>query len=618
MKLFRVICYILLFSYSANAYTIDSTDITFAWLSDTHIGSSTGAHDLRVVVNDIRTHGSLSFAIISGDISELDTGDNLPIAKAILDSMDIPYYIIPGNHDTKWSSSGGEMFKQLWGADRFNFEVGEYRFIGIHQGPIMRMGDGYINPDDLSWVENIVNTIPNPRQKIFIVMHYPLNPAVDNWYALMEIIKPFNIQAVLNGHGHANKIRSFEGIPGIMSRSTLSRGKQPIGYTQVKLHSNQADFFERIPDADSLIKWYSLNLGDIDTQDSLRLLPPDYSSNDLSGVTLEWQFATGSIITTAPVVMKNQVFVGNTGGIIISLDLESGTELWRWKGSGAIHSTPAVKGSRLVFGSVDSSITCLSAKDGQLKWQIKTGGPILGSPLIQKNRIYIGSGDGVMRSLKLRNGRISWEYSNIEGYIESKPVLANKRLMFGAWDGSFYALNSKTGELLWKWSEGKPGTLFSPAACWPVAANNKVFIVAPDRAMTAINQDDGSTIWRKTGHKVREMIGISENGESIFARTMNDTVFAVHSNSDEFSLKWDIHAGYGYDFAPSMLIEKDGNLFFGTKDGWIYCLNSSTGTVVWRHRISDGLINTLAPITANMVLSTAADGLVSLLKFQAD
>ncbi|NQV15263.1 PQQ-binding-like beta-propeller repeat protein [bacterium] len=614
--LLRFLKFYLLVTSFAWSQVIDSTFITFTWMSDTHIGTKTGAEDLRAVVNDIKTERFASFAIISGDISELDAGQNLPLAKTILDSMDIPYHIIPGNHDTKWSSSGGAMFSQLWGPDRFNFEIGEYRFIGFHQGPIMRMGDGYINPDDIVWVENILSTLTDPRQKIFIVMHYPLDPAVDNWYSLMEIIKPFNIQAVLHGHGHSNKVRSFEGLPGIMSRSTLSRGEQPRGYTLVHLYPDRAEFYERRPDADSSRHWYTLPLGDFDTSDSLRLELPDYSENNLSGVKLVWQISTGSIITSAATLDKNHVYVSNIGGSIYALDLETGEQLWKWNGSGAIHSTPAVNGSRLVFGSVDSTISCLSTADGKLKWQVTTTGPVLGSPLIHKHRIYIGSGDGIMRSLKLRNGRIIWEYSNIDGYIETRPVLQNERLMFGAWDGSFYALDAKKGKLLWKWSAGKPGRLYSPAACWPVAAHGKVFIVAPDRAMTSISMSDGETIWRKTGHQVREMIGISEDGETVFARTMNDTVFAIHSKSDEFQIKWSMDAGYDYDFAPSMMMEKDGNLFFGTKDGWVYCIDSLTGELIWRYRISDGLINTLTPVDANMVLSTAADGKLSLLKYQ--
>jgi outer membrane protein assembly factor BamB/predicted phosphodiesterase len=592
------------------------TLIKFAWLTDTHVGGSTGAKDLSIVVNDINQNDSLSFVIISGDITELDVGQNLHIAKSILDSLKYPYYIIPGNHDTKWSSSGSGLFEQLWGADRFNKEIGEFRFIGHHQGPLLRMGAGYIDPDDIAWIDSILKSMPDPRQKVFMVMHYPLNPAIDNWHALRDVLRPYNIQAVLHGHGHANRATSYEGIPGVMSRSTLRRGQQPTGYSLVDLHPDHANFTERIPLTDSTHFWYSLPIGDKNSQDSLSLPYPDYSENDTSGVEIVWQYKTGSLITSAPTVDDDQAYISTVGGELMALDIESGHMNWSWQADGAIHSTPAVSGRRIVVGSVDSTISCISSKNGELLWQVKTSAPVLSSALIEGRHVFIGNGDGQFQALLLKNGKTKWTFNEGSGYIETKPVLANGKVMYGAWDGSFYALNTRNGKLEWKWNSGRRGLLYSPAACWPVTAGEKVYIVAPDRVMTAINISNGQTIWRKSGHRVRESIGISEDGLSIFARTMQDSVISVKTAGNTFELDWTRHIGFGYDIAPNAINEKDGYIFFATDNGSVFCLERSSGDVVWRHRISDGLVNTLAVIDKEHVICTAADGKVSLLKFQ--
>jgi predicted MPP superfamily phosphohydrolase len=42
----------------------------FAWLSDTHVGSTTGEEDLRATVRDLNSLTGLSFVVISGDITE--------------------------------------------------------------------------------------------------------------------------------------------------------------------------------------------------------------------------------------------------------------------------------------------------------------------------------------------------------------------------------------------------------------------------------------------------------------------------------------------------------------------------------------------------------------------
>src|SRR3954464_5717690 len=81
----------------------------FIHISDTHIGSPDGKaeEDLRRTVADINEMKDLAFVVITGDITELGTNEQLKLAKQILDSLNIKYYIIPGNHDTGWSESGG-------------------------------------------------------------------------------------------------------------------------------------------------------------------------------------------------------------------------------------------------------------------------------------------------------------------------------------------------------------------------------------------------------------------------------------------------------------------------------------------------------------------------------
>lgn len=104
----------------------------FAFISDTHIGSPNGGaeEDLRRTVADINAMDDIAFVVLTGDITELGTNRELATAKRILDSLDIPYYIIPGNHDTGWSESGGLSFNQTFGDDKFYFKHNGVHFIG--------------------------------------------------------------------------------------------------------------------------------------------------------------------------------------------------------------------------------------------------------------------------------------------------------------------------------------------------------------------------------------------------------------------------------------------------------------------------------------------------------
>src|ERR1051326_1231585 len=77
----------------------------FAFISDTHIGSPDGKaeEDLRRTVNDINSMNDISFVVLTGDITELGTNDEIKSAKRILDSFRVKWYIIPGRSEEHMS-----------------------------------------------------------------------------------------------------------------------------------------------------------------------------------------------------------------------------------------------------------------------------------------------------------------------------------------------------------------------------------------------------------------------------------------------------------------------------------------------------------------------------------
>src|SRR3954464_12802991 len=102
-KLFLLIS-LFVFYYTSLA---QFKNFRFAFLSDTHIGSPDGKaeEDLRRTVADINQMNDIAFVVITGDITELGTNEEIKRAKQILEGLKVTYYIIPGNHDAGWSES---------------------------------------------------------------------------------------------------------------------------------------------------------------------------------------------------------------------------------------------------------------------------------------------------------------------------------------------------------------------------------------------------------------------------------------------------------------------------------------------------------------------------------
>lgn len=597
------------------AWMVHAESFRFALLTDLHIGGTqTAVEDLQRSVAHINTDKRIRFVVVAGDITEVGDRESLIAAKNELDKLQVKYYITPGNHDTKWTESGATFFSTLFGSDRFEFECQDFLFLGFNTGPLMRIADGHVLPEDLSWIKSRLEQA-GAEKPVFLITHYPVKDGdVDNWYELTDAVQPYNIRAYLGGHYHSNRELRYDGVPGILCRSNL-RAKEPTGgYTVFDVRADSLFVYERPLGSNDKL-WATLSLKEVYDK-TVQDPRPDFTVNENNpGVSLEWIVESGVGIYASPVVYKKQVYVADGKGNLVCYDPDDESEKWRFKAGNSIFGTPAVDDGIIVFGAADHIIYGLDAKDGRKKWEVQASEPVLGAVTIEKGIAYIGASDHTFRAIDVKSGRVLWQYTDVEGYIETRPLVTSDKIIFGAWDNTLYALSKKDGTECWRWTGDLNRMHYSPAAVWPVATDGKVFIVDPQRAMTAIDEATGKTIWRTFEAKVRETIGLSEDESQVFAKTMQDTVVCFQTKGDTPVRLWASDVGFGYEFAPSMMIEKGGVVFGSTKNGLIFALNAEDGRVIWQHKIGNSLVNTVVPLSRNKVLFTAASGEVGLLVY---
>ncbi|HEV7782996.1 MAG TPA: PQQ-binding-like beta-propeller repeat protein [Chitinophagaceae bacterium] len=608
---------LFLISVSLNAY---SQAFRFAFISDTHIGSPNGGaeEDLRRTVRDINATPGIAFVVLTGDITELGTNEELKLAKQILDSLNVKWYIIPGNHDTGWSESGGVMFTTVFGYDKFSFEYNSIRFLGCASGPYLRMSDGHVPRNAVNWLDKELKDL-QPGQPVIFLNHYPIDNGLDNWYEITDRLRTHNTWAILCGHGHTNKAMNFEDIPGVMGRSNLRAKAAVGGYNLVDVRSDSMIFTERRPGVETLKPWTGVKIETRNFEKNKKFPRPDYSINSKYGDTKEiWHYSSDANIISTPAVSGDNVIVGNQNGKMICLSLKKGKEKWTYQTEGSIFSSPAISGDRVVFGSGDGTIHCLDVRTGKPAWTTKAGAAVLGAPLIVENMIYIGSSDHTFRKLDIANGKEVWKYTGLNGPVVSTPILYLGRIIFGAWDRNLYSLDENTGALMWQWNNGSSIRNYSPAACMPVAHDGVIYVVAPDRYISAIDAKNGSTLWRNNDATVRESIGISADGKWIYGKTMQDTIVAYHTSREKQFAAWKMFTGFGYEHVPSMLIEKEGAVFFGTKSGVVYSIDPSEQKINWAWKIDNSMVNTVRPLEGKRLVAATMDGKIVLLKNKMD
>lgn len=591
--------------------TMAQNTFKFALMTDIHVGSDHAAEDVQRSVADINQDPSIAFVIISGDITEFGADEELQLAKRLLDSLNKPWYIIPGNHDTKWSESGGNTFRRVFGSETFSFRHGGYWFIGTNCGPNMRMGPGQVPRENVVWLDNLLKT-KDTTTPIIYINHYPQNADLNNWYEALDRLKQHNIQLILCGHGHANKTFDFENIPGVMCRSNL-RAKDSIGgYNIITVANGQATFEERTPLIGKNRQWTAQPLRSHHARyDAAPFERPSYAMNDsFPAVKALWTFQDNSDIGSGMALVKNLVISTNTAGEVYALQAANGKKKWTFKTGGKVYATPVVDGDNIVVASSDHYIYCIGASSGKQRWRFETDKPVVASAQIANGIAYIGSSDGRFRAIDVATGKLVWEFTGVKGFVEDKPLVYQGNVYFGSWGNDFYALDAATGTLKWKWNNGASNRMFSPAACYPVGAQGKVFIVAPDRYMTVFDSQTGNVIWRKTvpGVRMRESIGMAADSSQTFIKTMDGNLYGVSAAADTMQLLWKSPIEMGYELNPAAAVERDGVIFTPTHSGVVYAVNRNDYTLLWKHKLSNCLVNAVLPIGNRKVLVSTMDG----------
>ena len=591
---------------------------TFAQITDIHINSNDPKplEYLKASIADINADPTIDFVLVTGDLA--DNGDNasLEILANELKTLNKKYYVITGNHETTWSESGMAKFSELFGSEHMEFTHKGILFLGFTTGPFIKMAYGHVAPQDLSWVGDEVRRNGQGKQ-VFVITHYPLQKGdIDNWYQATDSLRRLGVKVLIGGHYHRNMALSYDGLPGFLSRSNLKDKDGLTGYSLWRVTADSLLVAEKNPGR-APRQWGGISLRHqyYDPQGHAAEYP-DYSCNTryAAAVGEKWRIKSGRSIYASAACWKGSVFVGDVTGRMTAYDKATGNECWHFQADKKIVGTPAVVSGVLVFGSTGNSIYGLDARTGRQLWHITTSLPIMGAVATDGKTAYIGGSDHKMHAIDARTGRERWTFDGVTGYIVTRPLLTQGMVVFGAWDGRLYALSQKDGRLLWTWNHPKGGLHYSPAQVWPVANKQAIFIADPQRALTAVSLTDGQTLWRTFRSKVRESIGMSADGQRIFAKTMQDSIVCYKAVAAEPVELWATDCGFGYEHASTMLPVSGGTVYSSTKDGLVTALDDRTGRLKWLYKVGGSLVNTVTIADKRHVVTTSTDGDIVMLE----
>lgn len=617
-------------SQNNKVITKSSDVIKFAFLADLHISDvASNIEDLRLSVADLNaaaaagSEGAVDFVIFGGDITEFGSDDEIALAHSIISQLKMPWYIVGGNHDSKWSESGCNTFKEVFGYEFFDFEAGGVRFIGTNSGPNMRMAPALVPRDAVLWLDSLSRRIA-PATPVVFVNHYPLDDAMLNYSDILTSLSRMNVQVALCGHGHNNRTYNYRvgspagdsqflplpAVRGVMGRSNLRAGKGAHGYNVITIDKkSSAITFEERVGGEMKKGWHKL---------SMNVPLPRFAVKEVFNYQDNFDIGSAAVMDE-----KGKIYWANANGVVKAFT-DGGKQLWSFNAGSKVFSTPAIHEEKLVFGATDGTIFCLDKESGKLLWKRSAKKSVLGSPTIKNNLVYIGASDNIFRALDVNTGIPVWEFTWVKSFVESKPYVDEDGVYFGCWGSTLYKLDPKDGKLLWSWTNNK-GRGLSPAAVWPLVANGKVFIATPERMTHAFDTKTGKELWRAKGG--RESVGLSPDKNTLYIKTMQDTVFAYRTDvdfngmvplADKSVRLWASHTGYGYEIAPSPTSAAYGFIFVPTDKGNIFVLKERDGSLAGVIPFSGALINLVEPVGKNRILVSSMDGRVALLEISGE
>ena len=558
-----------------------------AILSDIHVTpGNENEGKLRLAVAEINA-SNVDAVILSGDLTNEGSDEQLRNVKSILDSITKPFYVIPGNHENNWSQSACKTFSDLWGSDRFVFEVGNLVVVGMNCGPFMKMGDGHIKQEDLAWLDRTLAERVRPGKCVLSVNHYPLLEDLDNYRDYVAVLKKYPVVTHQSGHYHAWKQYETCGISGVMVRALDMRDGNH-GYTimDIDLDRMWIHIYNKVLAAEPELKYaYKINLDYYDL--------PEPSSADVipAGFAVEKVYADDASIFTRLGVDETNIYFGNSLGYVKALDKVTHQIRWQYKTDAMLFSRPAVAKNVVVAPTADRRLVWLDKRTGKATYTYAAAGPYVADGVVVDGILYQG-GYKTFQAWDVKRHRLLWHYDSIAGYCQAAPMVDGGDVVFGAWDTRLRSLDRKTGRLRWQWDNGRPGNLYSPGNVVPVVTADKVVIVAPDRVTTAIDRRTGRQIWReKNDNKVRESLGVGSGGRVAYAKTMDGELVAMTTEGDTYRMLWKADAGFGYEHAPCIVLEHRGYVLLGSRRGMLAVFNAATHERVFTCKMGSSEVN---------------------------
>ncbi len=319
-----------------------------------------------------------------------------------------------------------------------------------------------------------------------------------------------------------------------------------------------------------------------------------------SASNVAWTFETHGRITAQPVVgADNRIYVASHDHFIYALT-EFGTQVWKRDLGGFVYSTPYVDGSGNVYVGSDSGAFFALDDEGNIKWRLPTESDAdTGAVAAPDGTIHFAA--GVHLYAIEPSGTVKWRFEARAKIFTTPAVDDDGTIYIGSQDDQLYAIASDGRE---RWSYRTGGDNDSSPV---IGDDGTIYFGSDDHHVYALSRD-GALKWSKDLEgMVRAPIGLTQDG-AVLAGVFGPRprVVCIDPGGDTrwfFPVTVAESTEIGVSSGP--LVDRDGNIYFGAHDDYLYALNPN-GQLRWVFQTA-GDVDANPTLTAQGALLVGSD-----------
>jgi outer membrane protein assembly factor BamB len=315
--------------------------------------------------------------------------------------------------------------------------------------------------------------------------------------------------------------------------------------------------------------------------------------SSLSFAKVEWQFKAQGKVTGQPVIHNNLVYV--LAGQSLSVLNKSGDLQWQYNLKAKTYSKVAIENDT-IYLLADNGLHAISlngkqkwffaSKDKPLSIEGETWGWGKGqfvdpwswyrsSPIIVKDKVIFANAKGTY-ALSSETGEKLWLANT--GVTHTKPTYNDGLVVIGSWDNHLYGINENDGAIAWKFASRMPQGAMADWNGWegfnldPIIYNGIVYVGNRGSYFYAINAKTGIEQW--SSQYAGTWIGsaaIESNGDIFFGTSDGYSLVGLNAKTGSQKL---LHLNDFYNFAQPQA--NDTTIYFATVSGQLYAVNKKT------------------------------------------